>query len=80
MFRDALSAVEQSTSLRVATSCEATDDNLANLRLWSADCDRQSPWGRRYGETATPDGRMFRGFDDDTGLDWCVFADEVRHD
>lgn len=82
-YREASTAVDASAGNDGATIyCEATDDNLTNLRQWAAECDRRRPRGRRYGETAASYGRVFRGFDDDVGEDWCVVildvGEEVR--
>lgn len=70
MFRDALTAVEQSTSLRVATSCEATEVNLYWLRVWADDSRRQ--FGARYG---VRDAGFYGAsvlVDGSAGADWCV--------
>lgn len=73
MYRDALTAVEQSTSLRVGTTCAATEENLSNLRMWARECERTH--GARYGESTGPGERIFFGFDDETKLDWVVFVE-----
>lgn len=75
MYKDALTAVEQSMGNDgKVTYCEATDDNLANLRTW-VEHSRRTSLLRRYGETATAEGREFLGWDwDHEGRerDWCV--------
>lgn len=73
MYRDALTAVEQSTSLRVGTTCAATDENISNLRMWARECKRRR--GNSYGEREVGGELEFRGFDDDVKLDWVVFVE-----
>jgi hypothetical protein len=73
MYKDALTAVEQSTSLRVGTTCAATEDNIDNLRMWARECKRTH--GARYGESTGLGELVFRGFDSDTKLDWIVFVE-----
>lgn len=73
MYQDALTAVEQSTSSRVGTTCAATKENISNLRMWARECKRRA--GAPYGEREVDNQLEFRGFDDDTKLDWVVFVE-----
>lgn len=73
MYRDALTAVEQSTCLRVGTTCAATEENISNLRMWARECKRRQ--GEPYGEREVDNELEFYGFDDETKLDWVVFVE-----
>ncbi len=68
-YRDALTAVEDSQrNAGWPARCEATDENIANLRRWANDAMRR---GRGYcGETHHFDSWLFIGNDD--GCDWSV--------
>lgn len=74
MYKDALTAVEQSSGndSRLVW-CEATEENLYWLRKWS---NQSVLWGFEWcGETHHHDRWEFRGWDydhDGSQIDWCV--------
>jgi len=74
MYRDAMTAVEQSSNndSRMVW-CEATEDSVYWLRKWANDAARTD--GTDYGETHYHDRWEFRGWDYDhegNECDWCV--------
>jgi hypothetical protein len=75
MYKDALTATEHSCSndSRLVW-CEATEDNISDLRRWASASALWFPPGA-YGETHYHDRWEFRGWDLDCGgypFDWCV--------
>jgi hypothetical protein len=69
MHKDAMTAVEQSQGRDgCAVWCEATAENIRNLRTWASDARRRE--GLVCGEWWDAEGLLFRGCDD--GMEWAV--------